>query len=163
MKLTKLGYLNYENKVFIIQNSGLGTPYKIQWGGVNCKQFEGKGVLIRDFKTIDKYFDSEYWYSLYSWFLDENLLYFSKDCPVPKYDIFNFSGEKYNELSKVMKPKAINAKNVLDNILSTVRIITKKSIVPNFNDFQYGRKWGEAFIPIKYNNTKCVLTWQNCD
>jgi hypothetical protein len=163
MKLTKSGYINYENKVLIIQNSGFGTPYKIQWGGVECKQFEGKGILLKEFETNNKYFNSEYWYSLYCWFLEENLLYFAKDHPVPKYDIFKFSSEKYNQLAKVMKPKAVDAKKVLDDILNNIKKITKKNIFPNFEDFRYGRKWGEAFIPVKFNNKKSILTWQNCD
>ncbi len=75
--------------------------------------------------------------------------------------------KKYNKalvaIYEEATEKAIPIDNILNNILSIVYTKTNKKFELDFINKEYDIFWTEAFIPLKLDNKKYLLTWANCD
>lgn len=156
-----LGWLIYNNKVFIIKQGNAGKGAKIQMDGTSCKQNTLYGTVVADFKPDSNFFKPQFWYKLKRWFLDENILIFDGIGTMAGYKIFAGKNEnKKNDL----KQKGVHGSEILSQILQEVKNKTGMKFVFSYPNTKYGQHWFEAYVPVLGQDGKnYVITWQNCD
>jgi hypothetical protein len=180
-------YIDYDKStVYLIELDKKGNRFYIQHEGISCSQYKNSGFLIGKFVSKNKLFNSNYWYKLYSWLIDENLLYFDnknnkqvnnymtfllKMADEPPAKIGHTAFEKkygkkaqnahWQKALKEAREYSIPAEKVLDSIIK----IASKNLKMNIEKcgIQYSKEWSESLIPVKVNGKNCILTWQNCD
>lgn len=186
-------FIEYNGQVFIIEIiKGHESNGRFQYDGTACRQGYVEGLIFKKFKTKSKWFNSTYWYKKTSWGKDyPKRLFFNTDKNIFKengmYGMFgdmkvldtlpvgpertayiNENAEKWNKFAnKLADEQGRPTDKILQTILNEVKNKTEIKFELNFksevDSLDYGNNWWEAYIPLKYNNKKYLLTWENSD
>lgn len=162
-KETHEGYhwLDYkDDTVLLIKLNGQGEKFRIQYNGVWCSKFWGKGVLAGKFTSKSNHFNPNWWYKICSWYYDKNKIYIQKKNH-PKCK--NWADPKLNQIHLEQCEKyATPATAVLYDILKEAS--EKLRVTIQTDAVLISKDWGEAYIPVTVNGKgKYILTWHNCD
>lgn len=178
-----INYGKFCKDIFVILLDDKGNWADFQACGTACNHHKIRGFVYKTFHSKIKWFNPTWWYHMTCWGThypmklyfnhrkdthhapkwDDNLL---RDMPIgperTKYVMDKV--EAFNKWSLLIADKnAIPVEYILYKILGEVRRKTHIQFELDFENFEYGDKWGEAFLPLKYKGKKYLLTWQNCD
>jgi hypothetical protein len=168
-------FIEYDGNVMIIKNDDVSGKFaKFQYGGVQVLPGTVKGDVEFSFKSSSNLFDPEYWYTLTSWGSNyPEMLYFEEiegESPLSKIsidDLFNLDaegGEKFHsDCDTYADANSISGSDLLKSIIDEVRKESGIEYEIDFDDVTYGVNWWESLVPIKFGDSKFLLTWENCD
>jgi hypothetical protein len=168
-------YIVYDGNIMIIKRDDLsGKLAKFQYGGVNVLPGIVRGDIEFSFKSSNNLFDPEYWYVLTSWGSNyPEMLYFEEiegESPLSKISIdelFNMDGENgekfHADCDVYADANSIKGSDLLETIMAEVRKESGVEYEIDFDDMTYGVNWWESLVPIKFGDSKFLLTWENCD
>ena len=154
-------WIDYKNKVYIIEHNENGNEAQFQFDGVSCRQGYVKGFLYKSYKSSSKWFKSDWWYKRTCWSQDPTKVHFHEK----QYHTPNIGDRetKWKKLYEEATKDAIPVVDILNKIKIDVESHIKERIEFDFDDMEYGNQWFESYIPIKINEKKYLLTWHNCD
>lgn len=168
-------FITYDGNVMIIKHDeNSGKFAKFQYGGVHTLPGIVKGDVEFSFKSDNNLFDPEYWYTLTSWGSNyPEMIYFEEiegESPLSKIsidDLFNLDaegGEKFHsDCDTYADANSISGSDLLKSIIDEVRKESGVEYEIDFDDVTYGVNWWESLVPIKFGDSKFLLTWENCD
>jgi hypothetical protein len=162
------GWIDYKKSILIIELNKNGNSAKFQVDGTSCLPRQVKGYVAESFKSSSKWFNHDWWYTKTTWGTKyPKALYFSEGkTAIEKADFLTaFSGSQtlWDETNEVADKYARPAEKILKAIMTEVYLKTGKEYAFDFDSFDYGINWYEAYIPLEYKNKKFLLTWNNCD
>jgi hypothetical protein len=101
------------------------------------------------------------------------MLYFEEiegESPLSKISIdelFNMDGENgekfHADCDVYADANSIKGSDLLETIMAEVRKESGVEYEIDFDDMTYGVNWWESLVPIKFEDSKFILTWENCD
>lgn len=162
-------FINYRDEIFIIKESKEGNLVNYQYSGTSCLQGKIKGFIYKSFKNKLKWFKTKTWDNKTEWSSNPQRIYFSKKEDFKFVELFSnkFSQEEQDRRWKIIDQRASETgtpvKHILTQIITEVRRKTHINFEFDFDNFEYGKHWFEAHIPLVYKNKKYLLTWMNCD
>lgn len=175
IEINESGYIVYDGNIMIIKHDDIsGKLAKFQYGGVNVLPGIIRGDIEFSFKTDNNLFDPEYWYTLTTWGSNyPEKMYFEEiegESPLSKIsiaDLFDLeaeAGEKFHaDCDAYADANSINGSDILKTIIDEVRKESGVEYEIDFDDVTYGVNWWESLVPIKFGDSKFILTWENCD
>jgi len=184
----QMRFINYgpNNKsIFIIELNDKGNHACIQCNGTSCDHKDIKGFIFKEFKSKSKWFNPSWWYKKTCWGTKyPTKIYFrnneskewisDSDWWGPEWEHLpvgeersRLITERFERSNKMCTERAdkfaIPSSEILYKIMVQVWIHTKIQFGVDFEIFDYGTDWFEAYIPLTYKGKKYLLTWANCD
>lgn len=172
--VTKHGWFDYKDQVFLIRIDNDGNVANFQSDGVKCKQSAVQGFVAVKFTSTNKYFRSSFWYKKTGWGSEyPKKIYFDTKKLIRMFDSLHdgrkaISNKRWEAFWKKLDAEADKyarpSENILKSIIREACHKTGMKLRFAFPETEYDQYWVEAYVPLKDDkDVLYILTWENCD